>query len=112
MTRTLILPCSISLSLDFPYGKDILRGLEDLKLRMGLDELEQFGLLEQKIESLISRARSLKGEKANLEEKVRGQEGLIDALTNETEMLKADRGLVRKRIRALLEKIEELSLKF
>jgi len=77
---------------------------------MGLDELEQFGLLEQKIESLISLARSLKQEKINLEKKVQGQEEKIDSLTNEMEMLKADRELVRKRIVTLLEKIGEFSL--
>jgi len=74
---------------------------------MGLDELEQFGLLEQKIESLISLASSLKEEKINLEKKVQSQEERIDSLTNEIAMLGADRELVRKRIVALLEKIEE-----
>ncbi len=77
---------------------------------MGLDELEQFGLLEQKIESLISLARSLKEEKINLEEKAQGQEEKIDSLTNEIEMLKSDRDLVRKRIVTLLEKIKEFDL--
>ena len=77
---------------------------------MGLDELEQFGLLEQKIESLISLARYLKEEKINLEEKAQGQEEKIDSLTNEIEMLKSDRDLVRKRIVTLLEKIKEFDL--
>ena len=77
---------------------------------MGLDELEQFGLLEQKIESLISLASSLKEEKINLEKKVQVQEEKIDSLTNEIETLKADRDLVRKRIVTLLEKIEEFDL--
>jgi len=77
---------------------------------MGLDELEQFGLLEQKIESLISLASSLKEEKINLEKKAQGQEEKIDSLTNEIEMLKSDRDLVRKRIVTLLEKIEEFDL--
>ena len=77
---------------------------------MGLDELEQFGLLEQKIESLISLASSLKEEKINLEKKAQGQEEKIESLTNEIEMLKSDRDLVRKRIVTLLEKIEEFDL--
>jgi len=76
---------------------------------MGLEELEQFGLLEQKIESLISMASSLKEEKINLEKKIQGQEEKIDSLTDEIEMLKADRDLVRKRIAALLEKVEEFN---
>jgi len=102
--------CLILLSLDFLYKRDILSLLEDLKIHMGLDELEQFGLLEQKIESLISLASSLKEEKINLEKKVQAQEEKIDSLTNEIETLKADRDLVRKRIVTLLEKIEEFDL--
>ncbi len=77
---------------------------------MGLDEFEQFGLLEQKIESLISLASSLKEEKINLEKKAQAQEEKIGSLTNEIETLKADRDLVRKRIVTLLEKIEEFDL--
>ena len=76
---------------------------------MGLEELEQFGLLEQKIESLISLASSLREEKINLEKNFQGQEEKIDSLADEIEMLKADRDLVRKRIAALLEKIEEFN---
>ncbi len=76
---------------------------------MGLDELEQFGLLEQKIESLISFANSLKQEKINLEKRVQGQGEKIGSLTKQIEMLKADRDLVRKRIATLLEKIEEFN---
>ena len=77
---------------------------------MGLDELKQFGLLEQKIESLILLVSSLKEEKSNLEKKLQGQEENINSFTNEMEMLKADRDLVRKRIATLLEKIEEFNL--
>jgi len=76
---------------------------------MGLDELEQFGLLEQKIESLISFANSLKQENINLEKRVQGQGEKIGSLTKQIEMLKADRDLVRKRIATLLEKIEEFN---
>jgi septal ring factor EnvC (AmiA/AmiB activator) len=76
---------------------------------MELDELEQFGLLEQKIESLISFANSLKQEKINLEKRVQGQGEKIDSLTKQIEMSKADRDLVRKRIATLLEKIEEFN---
>ena len=78
-------------------------------MHMGLDELEQFGLLEQKIESLISFANSLKQEKINLEKRVQGQGEKIGSLTKQIEMLKADRDLVRKRIATLLEKIEEFN---
>jgi FtsZ-binding cell division protein ZapB len=77
---------------------------------MGLDELEQFALLEQKIELLISLVSSLKEEKINLEKKVQSQEEKISSLANEMGTLKADRDIVRKRIVTLLEKIEEFNL--
>ncbi len=77
---------------------------------MGLDELNQFSLLEQRIESIISLASSLKEEKVNLEGKLQGQEEKIDSLIDEIEMLKTDKDLIRKRIVSLLEKIEEYNL--
>jgi len=77
---------------------------------MGLDELEQFALLEQKIELLISLVSSLKEEKINLEKKVQSQEEKISSLANEIDTLKADKDLVRKRIVTLLEKIEKINL--
>ena len=83
---------------------------EDLKTDMGLDELSQFGLLEQKIESFISLVRFLKEERSGLERKLQSHEEKIDSLTNELETLKADKDLIRRRIGALLEKIEEFDL--
>jgi len=77
---------------------------------MGLNELEQFGLLEEKIESLISIMSSFKEEKIDLEKNVQSQEKKIGLLTDEIETLKADRGLIRKRVATLLEKIEEFTL--
>lgn len=77
---------------------------------MGLDELNQFSLLEQRIESIISLASSLKEEKVNLEGKLQGQEEKIGSLIDEIEMLKTDKDLIRKRIVSLLEKIEEYNL--
>ena len=77
---------------------------------MGLDELNQFSLLEQRVESIISLASSLKEEKVNLEGKLQGQEEKIDSLIDEIEMLKTDKDLIRKRIVSLLEKIEEYNL--
>ncbi len=77
---------------------------------MGLNELNQFGLLEQRIESIVSLASCLKEEKVNLEGKLQSQEEKIDSLIDEIEMLKTDKGLIRKRIVSLLEKIEEYNL--
>jgi len=77
---------------------------------MELDELNQFGLLEQKVEFIISLVSSLKEEKVNIEKNLQSQEEKIDSLTREIEVLKADRDLVRKRIATLLERIEEFNL--
>lgn len=77
---------------------------------MGLNELEQFGLLEEKIESLISIVSSFKEEKIDLEKNIQSQEKKIGLLADEIETLKADRGLIRKRVATLLEKIEEFTL--
>jgi len=77
---------------------------------MELDELNQFGLLEQKVEFIISLVNSLKEEKVNIEKNLESQEEKIDSLTREIEVLKADRDLVRKRIATLLERIEEFNL--
>jgi len=77
---------------------------------MELDDSEQFSLLEQKVESLISLARALKEEKIDLEKKVQDQGERISSFANEIDTLKADKGLVRKRIITLLEKIEKFNL--
>ena len=77
---------------------------------MELDDLEQFSILEQKVESLISLASSLKEEKIDLEKKVQDQGERISLIANDIDTLKADKGLVKKRIVALLEKIEKFNL--
>jgi septal ring factor EnvC (AmiA/AmiB activator) len=77
---------------------------------MGLDELNQFGLLEEKIESLISLVGSLSEEKVNLERNMHGQEKKIGSLTKEIETLEIDRDVIRKRIETLLEKINEFTV--
>jgi FtsZ-binding cell division protein ZapB len=74
---------------------------------MGLEEIEQFDLLEQKIESLISVIGTLTEQKTTLERKVKGQQTEVDALRNEIETLRTDRELVQKRIANLLDRITE-----
>lgn len=74
---------------------------------MGLEEIEQFDLLEQKIESLISTIGTLTEQKTTLERKVKGQQTEVDALRDEIEMLRTDRELVQKRIANLLDRITE-----
>ena len=74
---------------------------------MGLKEIEQFELLEQKVETLISALGSLNEQKMMLERKARTQEEELGTLRSEIDTLRADRDVVQKRIASLLEKIAE-----
>jgi uncharacterized coiled-coil DUF342 family protein len=74
---------------------------------MGLKEIEQFELLEQKVESLISALGSLNEQKMMLERKARTQQEELGTLRSEIDTLRADRDMVHKRIASLLEKIAE-----
>jgi FtsZ-binding cell division protein ZapB len=76
---------------------------------MGSDELDQFELLEQRVESLISLVSSLKEENAALERQVQEAGEKLRSLEKEMEGLRADREAVRERIAALLRRIEELA---
>jgi septal ring factor EnvC (AmiA/AmiB activator) len=77
---------------------------------MGLEDIEQFDLLEQKIESLISVVGTLTEQRIALERRVKGQQAELDSVRNEIETLKTDRELVQKRIADLLDKIAECEL--
>jgi chromosome segregation ATPase len=77
---------------------------------MGLEDIEQFDLLEQKIESLISVVGTLTEQRIALERRVKGQQAELDSVRNEIETLKTDRELVQKRIANLLDKIAECEL--
>jgi FtsZ-binding cell division protein ZapB len=74
---------------------------------MGTDELDQFELLEQRVEALISMVNSLKEENAALERRVQEGGEEFRSLKKETEGLMAGREAVRERIARLLRKIEE-----
>ena len=74
---------------------------------MGLKEIEQFVLLEKKVESLISAVSSLNEQKLGLERKLRTQQEDLGTLRREIDTLKADRDVVQKRIAGLLERITE-----
>ncbi len=73
-------------------------------------EIEQFELLEQKVNSLLDLIKRLRSEKDSLLEKVQIQEGKIGDLTSQLEELKAGRDKAKQRILQLLEKIEQLDL--
>jgi len=74
---------------------------------MGLKEIEQFKLLEQKVETLISVLGSLNEQKMMLERKTRTQEEVLGTLRSEIDTLRADRDAVQERIANLLEKITQ-----
>ena len=71
--------------------------------------MDQFELLAERVESLISLVSALRTEKIALEKEVQIRGGTIDSLAQEIETLKAERDIVRERIAALLQKIEGLA---
>jgi len=74
---------------------------------MGVDELNQFEVLEDRVESLISLVSSLKQENASLDRQAKEGGEKVRSLEKEIEGLRADRDAVRERIAALLKRIEE-----
>jgi septal ring factor EnvC (AmiA/AmiB activator) len=72
------------------------------------EEIDQFQLLEQKIDKLITTIKGLKTEKESLNEKLQIQEEKLTDLTREVEGLKSGRDKARQRIVSLLEKIEQI----
>jgi len=73
-------------------------------------EVDQFQLLEEKVDSLIRLMGSYKKEKESLVEKINIQEEKIADLTGELNHLKAARDMAKKRIVSLLEKIEQIEM--
>jgi len=72
------------------------------------EDVDQFQLLEQKIDNLITTIKSLKAEKESLNEKVQIQEEKLKDLMREMEGLKSARDKARQRIISLLEKLEQI----
>jgi uncharacterized coiled-coil DUF342 family protein len=70
-------------------------------------EIEQFQLLEQKIDSLLGLVNSLKKEKAALAEQIHIQEEKLVDLSEQVSALKAGRDTARQRVVTLLERIEQ-----
>ncbi len=74
------------------------------------EDMDQFQLLEEKIDSLIKYIASLKKENESLAEKLHIQEEKITDLTQELEHLREARGKVKQRIVTLLERIEQADI--
>ena len=73
-------------------------------------EMDQFQLLEEKVDSLIQHIRSLRSEKDQLTEKIHNQDAKIEALSGEVESLKGARDEAKQRMISLLEKIDQLDI--
>ncbi len=73
-------------------------------------ELDQFQLLEERVDSLIQFIEAFKKEKESSIERVRIQEEKIADLTGDIEFLKGARDRAKQMISSLLAKIEQLEL--
>ena len=74
------------------------------------DGLDQFGMLEEKVQSLISLVLSFREEKIATEKKLQNQNEKTDLLNDEIERLNGNRELARKKIATLLKKIESVNM--
>ena len=72
------------------------------------EEHDQFQLLEEKIDGIITRLKTLKTEKESLNEKLQIQEEKLTDLTREVEALRSGRDKAKQKIVSLLEKIEQM----
>jgi len=71
--------------------------------------VDQFQLLEDKIDNLIEMIKSLKSEKESFAEKFQIQEEKLADMTKEVEGLKSGRDKAKQRILSLLEKMEQIA---
>jgi hypothetical protein len=74
------------------------------------EEMDQFQVLEAKVDLLIKFVTSLKKEKESLLEKLHIQEEKIADLTSELETLKGSRDKAKQRVLSLLEKLEQIEI--
>ena len=73
------------------------------------EEVDQFQLLEAKVDSLIERTMVLKSEKEALEEKLQIEEEKVSDLSGKIEALRSGRNDAKQKIMSLLEKMEQVS---
>lgn len=77
---------------------------------MGPIELDQFDLLEKKVDAIISLVISLKEDKLSLERKIKAQEEKMDSMVDDIKNLQTKRELAQNRLVQLLEKMDKLKL--
>ncbi|MBN1277006.1 MAG: cell division protein ZapB [Deltaproteobacteria bacterium] len=73
-----------------------------------LEDIDQFQLLENKIDTMIEFITALKKEKESLSEKIKMQEEKLAYLNVEIEDLKTVRDKAKQKIVGLLQKIEQV----
>ena len=73
-------------------------------------DIDQFQLLEEKIEGLIELVTVLKREKESIAEQSQIQERKMTDITQQLETLKRGRDKAKQRIISLLEKIEQIGI--
>ena len=73
------------------------------------EEVDQFQLLEAKVDSLIERTVALKNEKEALEKKLQLEEEKVSDLSSKIETLRSGRNDAKQKIMTLLEKMEQVS---
>jgi len=73
-------------------------------------EIDQFQLLEEKVDRLIDMIAELRREKEALAEKAQIQDERISDLTAQLEILKSSRDRAKQRIISLLEKMEQIGI--
>jgi uncharacterized coiled-coil DUF342 family protein len=76
-------------------------------MNIGTD-LDQFQVLEDKVDALIQLVSALKREKASLAERLQIQEERLMNLTQELETLRSARDKAKQKIFQLLERIEQV----
>jgi uncharacterized coiled-coil DUF342 family protein len=74
------------------------------------DEMDQFQVLEDKIDALIELVGALKREKESLAEKAQIQEERLADLNGQVDSLRRAKDQARQRIVKLLEKIENVAV--
>jgi FtsZ-binding cell division protein ZapB len=87
-------------------------GIESMRSIMHKsEEIDQFQMLEDKVDSLIKMVTAMKRERESLLEKIHIQEEKITNLAGEAEALKATRDKAKQKILSLLEKMEQIEIK-
>lgn len=75
-----------------------------------MGEIDQFQMLEKKVDNLIELITELRKEKKVLTDRIQIQDNKISDLSNELKLLKATRDEARQRIAHLLERIEQINI--